>query len=92
VAKLNLLLLAVLVAAILPVGCASHSVSVPKEVRVSVPVPCVSERPARPQFRSLSELLSMPAYDRTIAAWSELRKHEAYSAELEAVVEGCSRL
>jgi hypothetical protein len=88
--KLNLL--AVFVGAILSAGCASQRVEVPKEVRVSVPVPCVDAKPARPQFRSLSELLSMDQHDRTIAAWSELRKYEAYTAETDAVLEGCSRL
>lgn len=92
-AKLNLL--AVIAVAILPVGCTSlQQVQVPKEIRVAVHIPCVdpADRPARPQFRAIGDLLQMDRYARTLAAWSDLRKYEAYAAELEAVVEGCSRL
>lgn len=87
-----LLLLAVLVAAILPAGCTQQRVVVPKEVRVQVPVPCVAERPKRPEFRALADLLLMDQYSRTLAAWADLKRHEIYTAELEAVVEGCARL
>lgn len=91
-AKLFLLLLAVLVAAILPAGCAQQRIEVPKEVRVPVPVPCVPERPPRPQFRTLADLLLMDQYSRTLAAWADLKRYEIYAAELEAVVEGCAKL
>jgi hypothetical protein len=77
---------------ILLAGCASQTVTVPREVKVAVPVPCVSERPQKPALRTEAELLAMDRYRRTLAAWSDLRAYEAYSAELEAVVEGCSRI
>lgn len=89
-----LLLLAVLAAVFLPVGCASNVVEVPKEVKVQVPVPCINQadRPRRPAFARREDLLAMPQYERTIAAWADLRAAEKYIAEQEAVIEGCSRL
>jgi hypothetical protein len=90
---LLLLLCGTAVAVALASGCAS-TVDVPKEVRVEVPVPCISpaSRPARPAVRTQDELMAMDRYTRTLAAWSDRTKLEIYAAELEAVVEGCSRI
>ena len=73
-------------------GCAAQTVTVPREVKVEVPVACVQERPQRPALRSEAELLALDRYRRTLAAWSDLKAYEAWAAELEAVVEGCSRI
>lgn len=89
--KSNLLLLATLVAILPALGCA-HKVEVPREVRVPVPVPCVAERPLRPALATRDGLLAMPGYARTLAAWRDLKTYERYAAELEALVEGCSRI
>lgn len=94
VAKLDLLLLAVLVACLGGLAGCTASVQVPEQVRVQVPVPCLeaARRPQKPVLRTESDLLAMDRYRRTLAAWSDLRKHEIYAAELEAIVEGCSRI
>lgn len=70
------------------------TVDVPKQVNVRVSTACVDQdkRPKRPELRTESDLMAMDRNRRTLAAWSDLKKHELYTAELEAVVEGCSRL
>lgn len=98
VAKLNLLLLAVLVACAAALAACGTPlpppVEVPKVVNVQTPVPCVdpARRPQRPALRTEGDLMNMPRGLRTLAAWSDLKAYEAYTAELEAVVEGCSRI
>lgn len=81
-------------AAVALASCSSARIEVPKEVKVRVPVACVdaASRPQRPAVRTESDLMAMDRYRRTLAAWSDLRKLEIYAAELEAVVEGCSRI
>lgn len=91
----NLLLLLVLVAASALAACSSlPEVKVPERVSVPTPVPCVdpAQRPPAPQLRSEADLMAMDQYRRTLAAWQDLKKHEAYQAQLEAIVEGCSRI
>ena len=92
-AKLNLLLLAVLVAAVALAAC-TGTVQIPERVQVPVPVACIKpqDRPVPPALRSESDLMNMPRGLRTLAAWSDLKKLEIYSAELAALVEGCSRI
>jgi hypothetical protein len=92
VSKLYLLLLAVLVASVALAACSS--VEIPKEVKVSVPVACIepAKVPPPPAVRSEADLLNMPRGLRTLAAWADLKKLEIYSAELEAIVAGCSRI
>lgn len=76
-------------------GCASApQVEIPKEVRVPVPVACIApqDRPQRPPLRSDAELLALDTYRRTWAVWSDRLARQAYEAELEVVVEQCSRI
>lgn len=89
---LVLLLLAVGAIALLPAGCATQRIEVPKEVRIEVPVACVKQRPTAPALHTVEELLRMDRGTRTIAAWADLHRAEAYISELEAVVTGCSLL
>lgn len=92
--RTHLLLLAFVVA--LALGACTSTIEVPKEVKVPTPVPCVADdkRPQRPDpvLRSIDDLLGMDRYRRTIASWSDLLRAEAYIAELEAVVDGCSKI
>jgi hypothetical protein len=92
--KLNLLLLAVLAAGTVAIASCATDVQIPEKVTVEVPVACVKPEdvPARPQIRSESDLMNMPRGLRTIAAWSDKVKLEAYAAELAAIVTGCSRI
>lgn len=86
-----LLLRAVVVTASLS-ACAGPAVKIPEKVFVEVPVPCVKERPVRPEFYGRAAILAMDSHARTIAAWSDLRAAERYMAELAAVVEGCAQI
>ena len=69
-------------------------IKVPKEVKVPVPVPCVdpAKRPQRPAMALDDDLLSMDRGTRTLRTWRDRELQQAYTAELEAVVEGCSRI
>lgn len=85
-------ILAILAALAALAGCAG--VEVPKEVAVAVPVPCVdpAKRPAAPAFRSDAELDGLDDYRWAWAVEAERLKGRDYSRELEALVEGCSRI
>lgn len=76
-------------------GCGGVPIAqVPKEVQVAVLAPCVApgKRPARPPFRTDAELELLDDYRYTLAMASERDKAHIYIRELEAVVEGCSRI
>lgn len=91
----RLLLLIALVATLPLAGCGTlRDIVVPKEVKVPVPVPCIdpADVPKRPATRTEADLLAMDPYRRTLAAWSDLKRLEAYAGELEAVVHACSRM
>lgn len=91
----SLLMAIALVATALVAGCQSMpSVDVPKEVKVQVPVPCIApaDVPQRPAVRIEDDLMAMDTYRRTLAAWSDLTRLRGYAGELEAVVQGCSRI
>ena len=95
IARTTLLLVAAAAALALASGCSSTpEIAVPERVLVQVPVPCVQpdSRPQRPATRTEDDLLRMDTYGRTLAAWSDLARLRAYAGELEAVVEGCSRI
>lgn len=69
-------------------------VTVPKEVKVQVPVPCVKpdERPKPPAVVDVESLLAMDEGTRTLRVYVDRKRLGLYAAELEAVVEGCSRI
>ncbi len=74
-------------------GCASP-VQIPQTVQVPTPVPCLAaaDKPARPVLRTEEQLLGLDRYRRTHALWAEWLRLTGYVGELEAVVEGCSRI
>jgi hypothetical protein len=75
-------------------GCASQGVTIPREVRVQVPVPCVAptDVPQRPELMSDGEMLALDSYRAIWALWGDRLERQGYEAKLEAVVQGCSRL
>lgn len=84
-----LLLLAVLA------GCESvPTVTVPKEVKVSVPVPCIdtADAPQAPVVPSEAELLAMDPYRRTLALWVAYVELQIYKLKAAAVVQQCSQI
>jgi hypothetical protein len=72
-AKLNLLLLAVLVATGALASACTPALQVPERVSVEVPVACVRPQdvPARPALRSEADLYGMDRYRRTLAAMAD---------------------
>lgn len=75
-------------------GCASDVARVPDTVRVEVAARCVDplKIPPRPQVRSVTDLMAMPRFQRTLAAWQDLRRWEVYADQLAALVAGCASL
>jgi hypothetical protein len=92
----NLLLLTalVLMAPFLAACPSLPTIEVPKTVNVEVPVPCIpaGRAPAKPATRSAEELDAMDDYHYTLATRSELEKYWGYVPQLEALIDGCSRL
>lgn len=64
----------------------------PLTASVEVPVACVTKKPTRPSFITEQELVGLSAYQVPIALDLHRIMAQAYIAELEAVVEGCSRI
>lgn len=92
----NLLLRLVGLAALaLAAACTTiPEVQVPKEVKVPVAVPCLGPgaRPQRPATTSQDELAGMDTYRRTLVVLRDLLRLQAWSAEAEAALDGCSRI
>lgn len=59
---------------------------------VPMPVPCVKEKPKRPALATEDELKKLPEYQHAIALEVHRLKANGYIGELEAVVDGCSKL
>lgn len=76
-------------------ACSSiPGVAVPKEIKVSTPVPCVAEdkRPARRKFRTMPEIVDLGDFHGLIALRLERQQAIDYAGELDAVVDGCSKI
>lgn len=69
-------------------GCSTIP-EAPREVRVPVPVPCVTQAPQRPSMLSDADLLALDDYGLVIALARDRRVRQGYEATLEAVVAGC---
>ncbi len=59
-----------------------------------VPTACVKpeQLPERPQFMGDADILAFDSYRRTWALWMDRALRQAYEAQLEAIVEGCSKV
>lgn len=69
-------------------GCANGP-TIPTEVRVPVPVPCVGSPPVKPPMLSDAEMLALDDYALVIALARDRRLRQGYEATLQAVVEAC---
>ena len=79
---------AITLGSVLLAGCATA----PVEVRVPVPVPCVSaDFPAAPVVRSDADLLAMDDYRLVLALAEERARLAAWTAQAGPVVESCRR-
>ncbi len=72
-------------------GCAS-SPQIPREVRVPIPVPCISQAPVRPALLSDQDLLALDDYGLVLGLARDRRLRQAYEAQLEAAIAGCTGL
>jgi hypothetical protein len=86
--------LLVCVAALGLAGCDTLFRRPPPTVSIPVPVPCVrpDDKPKRPALVTQAELDGYPDYQYVLGLGRHRVQSEPYIAELEAVVEGCSRL
>lgn len=85
----------ILVAVLALSGCANtQTFTVPKEVKVPVPVACIDEAdvPKVPAVATEAELMGMDEYRRTLATWLAYLKLEIYKREAAAVIDRCSRI
>lgn len=71
-------------------GCASIP-DAPKEVRIPVPVPCLSasDLPEKPNFVTDAALSVMTDGDLILSLAADRRQNQGYRSELEAVLAGC---
>lgn len=75
-------------AASLAAGCAADP-PLPREVKVPVPVPCITQVPARPDLQPDAWLAELDDYQLVLELARDRRLRQAYQAELEAAIAGC---
>jgi len=78
------LVLAAALAAILA-GCST----LPREVKVPVPVPCKIEKPAEPAWATKAIKPDADIFDQVKALLAERRQRAGHQAQLEAAIKGC---
>lgn len=78
---------------VLLTGCAgTRPIELPKTVEVPVTVPCVVDRPARPDFRkpaSIAADATMSDYQKAVTLAREIERRDRYEIALEAATAGC---
>lgn len=74
--------------ALLLAGCAGLP-DAPREVKIPVPVPCLSELPTKPVFVTDAELLAMPDAAFVIALAADRLERAKYMAVTEALLLAC---
>lgn len=72
-------------------GCASTP-ALPERVEVPVPVPCVAQVPARPEFVTDAQLRAMGDYALILSLAKDRLQRRQYEAEVEAVIAACKVL
>lgn len=75
---------------VMAAGCSTMP-DAPKEVRIPVPVPCLSasDLPKKPDFVTDAALSVMTDGDLILSLAADRRQNQGYRAELEAVLAGC---
>lgn len=83
-------LLALLALALLP-GCALFPL---REVPVPTPVPCIApeDLPRAPELAGTAELRAASDYQLVLLLWRDRKRAAGYTAELEAVAQGCAHI
>lgn len=71
-------------------GCASVPTTV--EVKVPVPVPCLSQTPAKPALPADALTGSEDLFTLGQTLWADRLARKAYELELEAALSGCLKL
>ncbi len=69
-------------------GCAGQP-TLPTEVRVPVPVPCITESPKSPVFITDADLLKLGDYDFVVTLAKDRKERQGYESLLEATIAGC---
>ena len=67
-------------------GCAS---TMPENVNIPIPVPCIDAMPQRPALYTDADLLKLVDTDFIIALGIDRQQRVKYIGELEAVLQGC---
>ena len=74
-------------------GCATNQPpKLPDVVKVPVTVPCVVDRPARPELRTPASVAADPRltdYDKAVSLAREIERRDRYLLDLEAATAGC---
>lgn len=78
----------VMISYLLVVGCASAPPAT-VEVKVPVPVPCVTAVPARPEYEFGKLTLAASEGEKVLALARDWPRGRAYEGALEAVIAGC---
>lgn len=69
--------------------CAPKVIDRTVEVKVPVPISCVSKAPERPLWATADPSVGTNTYDRFVAVLKELGQRREYELELESLVDSC---
>lgn len=86
----GIMLLCVITIGVMAAGCSTIP-NPPKEVRIPVPVPCLSasDLPEKPDFVTDAALSVMTDGDLILSLAADRRQNQGYREELEAVLAEC---
>lgn len=72
-------------------GCLGTAVTV-QQVKIEVPVPCVTQVPEKPSYPFQSAMEEEDEFSKVKKALAEIELRDAYETKLEVIVQGCSKL